>query len=213
MAKNKQQFTPGSKLVHRRHGKVIARATVGDDGAIKYAGKVFSSLSAAGSAAAKRLKMHASVNGRTFWRLATAAVLLIAVLGGSGCSRPSTPRPSCEFTIDAEAGAAGDLGATCRRDEVQWLTQVTAGVTAGTTIEIIVNHEQHAPGDELSIEGFDADLLVGHGTAPNQLCTTGVIEWLPNDGNVWGFDVYATCPGADGKLSTLHADVTGLAVK
>ena len=55
------------KLVHRRHGQILARATVEDAGSIRYAGKLFTSLSAAASAAARRLGMHPSVNGRTFW--------------------------------------------------------------------------------------------------------------------------------------------------
>lgn len=56
----------GTELLHVRRGVLLATATITNDG-VRYAGRTYPSLSAAASAAAKKLGKHASVNGFVFW--------------------------------------------------------------------------------------------------------------------------------------------------
>ena len=59
----------GTVIVKRdRDGKVRAKCTVAEDGQIRYAGKLYRSLSGAAVAACKTLGLHTpTINGWTFW--------------------------------------------------------------------------------------------------------------------------------------------------
>ena len=56
----------GTRLEYRRQHVAVATATVAADG-IHFGDTVYTSLSSAGSAAAKSLGMHESVSGTRFW--------------------------------------------------------------------------------------------------------------------------------------------------
>lgn len=59
----------GTVLVHRQRGEVLARATSLGDGRVRYAGRVWPSLSAAARACAERLgqRSRAGLNGWVYW--------------------------------------------------------------------------------------------------------------------------------------------------